>query len=142
MLKEFDVIKLQIKGKATPAPPVGPALGQRGVNIKDFCTRYNDIIKEKDPNATFSVVITVAKDKTFTFIVKEQPVSKLILQFLQLSKGSRTPGREVIAQITMQGIQNIAKKKMKDIGVQDIKSAEKVVMGTAYSMGVEVINGD
>lgn len=139
MQQGFDIIKLQIKGKATPAPPIGPALGQRGVNIREFCVRYNDALKERDLNATFSVVITVAKDKTFTFLIKEQPVSKLILQALKLSKGSKTPGRDIIARISIKDIQSIAKKKMKDIGVQKMQSAEKVVKGTAYSMGIEVI---
>ena len=142
MIQEFDIIKLQIKGKATPAPPIGPALGQRGVNINDFCNKYNDTIKGRDFSATFSVVIKVAKDKTFTFLVKEQPVSKLLLQFLKLSKGSKTPGRDIVAKIKMEDIHAIAKKKMKDIGVQEIHSAERVVIGTAHSMGIEVIKDD
>ena len=134
-----EIIKLQIKGKATPAPPIGPALGQRGVNIRDFCTKYNDAIKEKNIDAVFSVIITVAKDKTFTFLIKEQPVSKLILQALKLPKGAKAPGREALAKIGINDIRAIAKKKMHDIGVRELHPAEKVVEGTARSMGVEVV---
>jgi large subunit ribosomal protein L11 len=137
--EKFDIIKLQIKGKATPAPPVGPALGQKGVNIQKFCKLYNEINKDKDQNATFPVIIKVAKDKSFTITVKEQPVAKLLLQAVNLSKGSKEPGRTAVGKLTMREIREIAEKKMNDMGVEKIESAEKVIAGTARSMGITIV---
>lgn len=135
---KFDVIKLQIKGKASPTPPIGPALGQRGVNIQAFCRQYNDLTKDKDPNATFPVIIKIAKDKSFTITIKEQPTSRLILQAIKLQKGSKSPGREVAAKISMQEVIKIANLKLKDIGSKEITDAKNCVIGTAQSMGIEV----
>jgi large subunit ribosomal protein L11 len=135
---EFDIIKLQIKGKANPAPPIGPALGQKGVNIQAFCTQYNDLVKDKDPTATFPVIIKVAKDKSFTITIKEQPTSKLILQATKLQKGAKSPGREVAGKISMQEVTKIAELKLKDMGLNDVAAAQHCVIGTARSMGIEV----
>ena len=136
---DFEIIKLQIKGKATPAPPIGPALGQKGVNIQAFCTQYNDAIKGKDPSATFPVIIKVYKDKSFDITIKEQPTSRLILQAVKLQKGSKTPGREVVSKIEKEEIMKIAKLKLNDMGLKDISAAQHCVAGTARSMGIEVI---
>jgi large subunit ribosomal protein L11 len=136
--EKFDFVKLQIKGRATPVPPIGPALGQRGVNIQQFCKQYNDLMKDKDPSATFPVVIKIARDKSFTIIVKEQPTPKLILQAVKLSKGSKLAGRETIGKISTKEIDTIAMLKMKDMGLAKVSSARCCVIGTAKSMGIEI----
>ena len=136
--EEFTIIKLQIKGKANPAPPVGPALGQKGVNIQAFCAQYNNLVKDKDPTATFPVIIKVSKDKSFTITIKEQPTSKLILQSTKLPKGAKTPGREVAGSISMKEVTAIAQLKLKDMGLEEISAAEQCVIGTAKSMGIEI----
>ena len=134
-------IKLEIlPGKANPAPPVGPALGQKGLNIMDFCKQFNDATKSKDPNFKIPVVITAYANKSFDFIMKEPPTSSLIMKEVGLKSGAKMPGRDVVGKITKQSVENIAKIKMAEMGCYDVESASKIVCGTAYSMGVEVVN--
>ena len=139
MAKEVvGLIKLQIEaGKANPAPPVGPALGQKGVNIMDFCKRFNEKTKN-DMGKIIPVVITVFKDKSFDCVCKKPPTSFLIRQALKLKKGGKTPGRSRIATITRAQIESIAKEKMEDLNALDLEGAVKVVAGQARSMGIDV----
>ena len=139
MAKEVvGLIKLQIEaGKANPAPPVGPALGQKGVNIMDFCKRFNEKTKN-DMGKIIPVVITVYKDKSFDFVCKKPPTSFLIRQALKLKKGSKTPGRSRIATLTKEQVEGIAKEKMEDLNALNLEGAVKVVAGQARSMGIDV----
>ena len=136
MAKEITgMLKLQIEaGKANPAPPVGPALGQKGVNIMDFCKKFNDKTKDK-MGKIIPVVITVYKDKSFTFICKQPPTSFLIRQQLKLKKGARTPGRTRIATLSRAQVEAVAKEKMEDLNALDLEAAVKIVAGQARSMG-------
>jgi large subunit ribosomal protein L11 len=140
MAKEVvGLIKLQIEaGQAKPAPPVGPALGQRGVNIMDFCKKFND--KTKSLEGPIPVTIKVYKDKSFDFELKQPPVSYFILKTLGLKKGGRTPGRSVIKRITRKQIKEIAEKKMVDMNAFTIEQAMKQVEGSCRSMSIEVVN--
>ena len=139
MAKEISgIIKLQIKGgQANPAPPVGPALGQRGVNIMEFCKAFNEKTKSM-MGQPVPVVITVYKDKKFDFIIKTPPASHYIREAAKLKSGSKEPGRLVAGSITMQQAEDIAKAKMKDLNAFDIKQATKIICGSAKSMGIEV----
>tara|TARA_B110000971_G_C19934550_1_gene465703 strand:+ start:19 stop:444 length:426 start_codon:yes stop_codon:yes gene_type:complete len=139
MAKEIaGLIKLQIKGgQANPAPPVGPALGQRGVNIMEFCKAFNEKTKSM-MGQPIPVVITVYKDKKFDFITKTPPASHYIREAAKLKSGSKEPGRLVAGSITMQQAEDIAKAKMKDLNAFDIKQATKIICGSAKSMGIEV----
>ena len=139
MAKEIaGLIKLQIKGgQANPAPPVGPALGQRGVNIMEFCKAFNEKTKSM-MGQPVPVVITVYKDKKFDFITKTPPASHYIREAAKLKSGSKEPGRLVAGSITMQQAEEIAKAKMKDLNAFDIKQATKIICGSARSMGIEV----
>jgi large subunit ribosomal protein L11 len=135
-------IKLNIAAhQANPSPPVGPALGQRGLNIMDFCKRFNDECKKlnHEPGDIIPVVITYYADKTFTFITKLPPVPNLIKKALKLKSGSKTPGTQFAGEINKAQIKAIAEMKMKDMGVDDIKAAIKMVEGTCVSMGIKVI---
>ena len=128
-------IKLQIPaGKANPSPPIGPALGQHGVNIMDFCKAFNAQTQGQD--TIIPVVITVFDDRTFTFITKTPPVPVLIKQALKLDKGSSTPNVEKVGKLTSEQIEGIAKKKMPDLNCYNLEAAVKSVEGTARSMGV------
>jgi len=136
MAKEISsFIKLQIPaGKANPSPPIGPALGQHGVNIMDFCKAFNAQTQGQD--TIIPVVITVFNDRSFTFITKTPPVPVLIKQILKLDKGSATPNVEKVGTITREQIEGIAKQKMPDLNCYNLEAAVKSVAGTARSMGV------
>jgi large subunit ribosomal protein L11 len=136
--KILTQIKLQIPGgQANPAPPVGPALGQHGVNIMEFCKAFNAKTKEAN-GMTIPVVITVYSDKSFTFITKTPPVSVLILKEMGKEKGSGVPNKDKIGILTKEQVKKIAEMKMKDITANDIDAAMRTVMGTARSMGVTI----
>ena len=141
MAKEIlEFIKLQIPaGGANPSPPVGPALGQRGLNIMDFCRAFNDKTKNIEKGSPIPVVITAYKDKTFKFITKLPPVSHYLKKAAKIDKGSSTPGRELVGRVTMEDIEKIAKEKMVDLNAIDLKGAVNIVKGSAVSMGMEVI---
>jgi large subunit ribosomal protein L11 len=132
-------IKLQIPGgQANPAPPVGPALGQHGLNIMDFCKAFND--KTKDQMGTIlPVVITVYEDRTFTFIIKTPPASVLVKKALNLEKGSGEPQKDKVGEINRAQLEEIANIKMPDLNANDIDAAVKIIAGTAHSMGVTVV---
>ncbi len=131
-------IKLQIPGgKANPAPPVGPALGQHGVNIMDFCKAFNDKTKSQMDMIT-PVVITVYEDRTFTFITKTPPASVLIKKALNLASGSKMPQKDKVAKISMDVVKGIAEKKLPDLNCLSVESAISQVIGTAKSMGIEL----
>ncbi|WP_025270592.1 50S ribosomal protein L11 [Hippea sp. KM1] len=131
-------IKLQIEaGKASPAPPVGPALGQHGVNIMDFVKKFNDVTKDRIGDIV-PVVITVYADRSFDFITKTPPASSLIKKALGIEKGSSDPARQKVGKLTKQQLEEIAKVKLPDLNTDDIYKAMKIVAGTAINMGVEV----
>lgn len=131
-------IKLHVPGaQANPAPPVGPALGQHGVNIMQFCKQFNDQTKGRD-GLILPVVISVYEDRTFTFIIKSPPSSVLLKRAANLAKASGTSGKEIIGSVTPKQIEEIAKLKMKDLNTQDLASAIKIIEGTARSMGIAV----
>ena len=140
MAKEIITsIKLQVPGaQANPAPPIGPALGQHGVNIMDFCKRFNEQTKDR-PGTILPVVITVYKDKTFTFIIKTPPVAVALKKAAGLAKASSEPGRSVIGKVTRSQVLDIAREKMPDLNTVKIESAVRIVEGTARSMGLEVV---
>ncbi len=140
MAKEITgYLKLQIKGgQANPAPPVGPALGQRGINIMEFCKAFNDKTKEF-MGQPVPVVITIYKDKKFDFIIKTPPASHLIKEALKLKSGSKEPGRVSAGTITKQQLKIIAEAKMKDLNAFDIEQAIKIIAGSARSMGIQVV---
>lgn len=136
--KVVKQIKLQIEaGKATPAPPVGPALGQAGVNIKEFCDQFNNRTKAQ-AGLRIPVVITVYSDRSFTFITKSPPASVLILKELGLDKGAKTPGTQKIGKLTRKQLEKIAEIKKNDLNAGDLESAIRIIAGTCRSMGVEV----
>ncbi len=142
MAKEIlELIKLQIPaGGANPAPPVGPALGQRGLNIGDFVKQFNDRTKNLEKGAPIPVLITAYKDKKFTFVTKLPPVSHYLKKAAKIDKGSSTPGRELIGKVTLKDIEKIANEKMVDLNAINLKGAINMVKGTAVSMGMEVVN--
>ncbi len=139
MAKEISgYVKLQIKGgQANPAPPVGPALGQRGVNIMEFCKAFNEKTKSL-MGKPVPVIITVYKNKKFDFIIKSPPASYFIKEAAKLKGGSKEPGRVVAGSITKEQAKKIAKEKMKDLNAHDIEEATKIICGSARSMGIEV----
>ena len=137
--KVTAVIKLQCPaGKATPAPPVGPALGPHGVSAPMFVQQFNDRTKSMEPGLVVPVVITVYQDKTFTFILKAPPAAVLIKKAVGIDKGAANPLRDKIATLSKEKLEEIAKTKMPDINANDLEAAKKIVAGTARSMGVEV----
>ena len=136
--KLIGFIKLQIPaGQANPAPPVGPALGQHGVNIMEFCKAFNEKTKSF-LGKPVPVVITVYKDKKFDFIIKSPPASHFIKEAAKLKGGSQEPGRQIVASITKKQAEEIAKKKMEDLNANDLEQAVKIISGSARSMGIEV----
>ena len=139
MAKEIvGYVKLQIKGgQANPAPPVGPALGQRGINIMEFCKAFNEKTKSL-MGKPVPVIITVYKDKKFDFVIKSPPVSYFIKEAAKLKGGSKEPGRIIVGSITTKQAEKIAQEKMKDLNAFDLKEATKIICGSAKSMGIEV----
>jgi large subunit ribosomal protein L11 len=136
--KVAGMIKLQIEaGLANPAPPVGPALGQHGVNIMEFCKAYNAATEGQRGNVV-PVEITVYEDRSFTFITKTPPAAKLILKAAGLDKGSGVPDKEKVGSLSRQQVRSIAEQKMADLNANDLDAAEKIIAGTARSMGVTV----
>lgn len=131
-------IKLQIPaGKANPAPPVGPALGQHGLNIQEFCTQFNERTRELG-DTVVPVVISVYDDRSFTFITKTAPASELIKKAINLKKGSGVPHKEKVGALSKAKLREIAEKKMSDLNANDVDQAMKVIAGTARSMGVTI----
>ena len=140
MAKEvMTIIKLQVPaGGANPSPPVGPALGQHGLNIMDFCNAFNEKTKEVEKGLKVPVEITVFEDRTFTFITKSPPASILLKKAASIPKGSGEPNRTKVARISLEKVKEIAEMKMEDLNSNDIESAIKVISGTARSMGIEI----
>lgn len=132
------IIKLQIKGgQANPAPPVGPALGQHGLNIQEFCSRFNEATKDKMGEVT-PVEITVYEDRTYEFKLKVSPMAELIKKAIKIDKGSKEPNKNKVGKLNKEQIRQIAEKKMPDLNAASVEAAMKIVEGTARSMGVEV----
>lgn len=136
----LGLIKLQVPvGKANPAPPIGPALGQKGLNIMEFCKQFNALKFDFEPGTPIPVTIIAYKDKSFTFTTKKPPVSYLIMQEIKLAKGSSNPGKDSAGKITKAQILAVAKKKMVDMNAVDIEACAKMIAGSALSMGLEVV---
>jgi large subunit ribosomal protein L11 len=137
--KIVGFIKLQVPaGKANPSPPIGPALGQRGLNIMEFCKAFNAQTQGMEPGLVLPVVITAFADKSFTFVLKSPPASVLIKKALKLDKGSQRPNSQKVGKLTRAQVEEIAKIKMKDLTGADMDAAVRTVAGTARSMGVTV----
>ena len=137
--KVVSEIRLQIPaGAANPAPPVGPALGQAGVNIMEFCKQFNAATQAQS-GLVIPVVITVYQDRSFTFITKSPPAAILIKKALGLASGAKTPGRETVGKVTRAQLEEIARTKQEDLNARDVDAAVKVIAGTARSMGIEVV---
>jgi large subunit ribosomal protein L11 len=135
-------IKLQIEaGQASPAPPVGPALGQHNVNIMDFVRQFNDKTSKMEAGTIIPVVITVFKDRTFNFTMKSPPASFLLKKAAGIAKGSGAPNKEKVGKVTERQIEEIAKAKMQDLNAYDLDAAKKIIIGTAKNMGLEIISG-
>jgi len=136
--KIVGLIKLQVPaGKANPSPPIGPALGQRGLNIMEFCKAFN-AQTQSETGTVIPVVITVYEDRSFTFITKTPPAAVLIKQALRIGKGSGEPNREKVGTISAAQVRQIAERKLPDLNANDVEQAAKIIEGTARSMGVEV----
>ncbi len=141
MAKKIDgYIKLQVPaGQANPSPPIGPALGQRAVNIMEFCKAFNAATQGVEQGMPIPTVITVYSDRSFSFETKTPPASYLLKRAAKLNKGSQTPGRESVGRVTMTQVREIAEQKMKDLNANDIDAAAKIIAGSARSMGLEVV---
>jgi len=141
--KKIDgYIKLQVKaGEAKPSPPIGPALGQRGVNIMGFCKEFNAATQEVEKGTPLPTVITVYSDKSFSFITKTPPATFFIKKALNLKSGSKEPGKASAGTITTAQLAEIAQIKMKDLNANDIDQAVKIIAGSARSMGIQVVEG-
>ncbi|QJR12571.1 50S ribosomal protein L11 [Usitatibacter rugosus] len=137
--KVVGFIKLQVPaGKANPSPPIGPALGQRGLNIMEFCKAFNAQTQKMEPGLMLPVVITAFADKSFTFIIKTPPATVLIKKAIKLEKGSKTPHTDKVGKLTRAQAEEIAKTKMPDLTAADLNAAVRTIAGSARSMGVEV----
>ncbi|WP_448379124.1 50S ribosomal protein L11 [Fervidobacterium sp.] len=126
-------------GKATPAPPVGPALGQRGVNLMEFCKKFNAVTADK-AGLLIPVIVTVYDDRSFTFVTKTPPASFLLKRAAKINSGSQEPKRKIVGKVTRQQIREIAELKMPDLNANDIEAAMKIIEGTARSMGLEIVD--
>jgi large subunit ribosomal protein L11 len=137
--KVISMIKLQVQaGQATPSPPVGPALGQHGVNIMEFCKAFNARTQDQE-GMIIPVVITVYADRSFTFVTKTPPASILLKKAAQIAKGSGEPNREKVGKVTLDQVRDIARSKMPDLNTGDLDKAVRIIQGTARSMGLEVV---
>ena len=137
--KIVGYIKLEVPaGKANPSPPIGPALGQRGLNIMEFCKAFNAATQNLEPETPIPVTITAYADRTFTFITRTPPTSFFLKKAAKVEKGSQTPSRGTVGTVTMAQVREIAEKKMPDLNANDIEAAARMVAGTARSMGLEV----
>ncbi len=140
MKKVEGYVKLQVPaGQANPSPPIGPALGQRGLNIMEFCKQFNAATKSMEPGTPIPVIVTVYSDRSFTFVSKTPPASYYIKKAAGLESGSKTPGRAIAGKVTKKQLEEIAKHKMKDLNANDIEGAVKQLAGSARSMGLEVV---
>ncbi len=140
--KILGYIKLQVPaGSATPSPPIGPALGQRGVNIMGFCKEFNARTEKETKGTPLPTVITVYQDKSFTFVTKTPPATHYIKQAAGITSASKAPGREVAGKITRTQLREIAEKKMKDLNANDLDAATKIIEGSARAMGLNVVEG-
>ncbi|MGH1481444.1 MAG: 50S ribosomal protein L11 [Geminicoccales bacterium] len=138
--KVSGYIKLQVPaGKANPSPPIGPALGQRGLNIMEFCKAFNASTQGMEPGMPIPVVITAYQDRTFTFTTKTPPASYFLKKAAKLAKGGGTPGRDTAGKVTMAQVREIAEQKMVDLNANDIDAAAEMIKGSARSMGLEVV---
>jgi large subunit ribosomal protein L11 len=140
--KILGYIKLQVPaGSATPSPPIGPALGQRGVNIMGFCKEFNARTENVEKGTPLPTVITVYQDKSFTFVTKTPPASYYLKQVAKITSGSQKPGRDTVGKVTLTQCREIAEKKMKDLNANDLDQATKIIAGSARSMGLQVVEG-
>ena len=138
--KIVGYVKLQVPaGKANPSPPIGPALGQRGLNIMEFCKAFNASTQNLEPGMPIPVVITAYADRTFTFTTKTPPASYLLKRAAGLAKGNATPGRATSGKVTREQVRQIAEQKMQDLNANDLDAAVKMIAGSATSMGLEVV---
>ncbi len=138
--KVIGQIRLQVPaGKATPSPPIGPALGQRGLNIMEFCKKFNAETQGREPGMRVPVVITAYSDRTFTFVTKTPPATWLLMRAAGIEKGSKTPGKTSAGRVTMAQCREIAELKLKDMNANDVEAAARSIAGTARSMGLEVV---
>jgi large subunit ribosomal protein L11 len=137
--KIIGSLKLQVPaGKANPSPPIGPALGQRGLNIMEFCKAFNAATQEMEAGMPITVVITIFQDKSFTFTTKTPPASYFLKKAAGLKSGGKEPGRTVAGSVTMEQVREIAEAKMADLNANDIDAAAKIIAGSARAMGLEV----
>ncbi|GGA34094.1 50S ribosomal protein L11 [Neptunicoccus cionae] len=137
--KVAGTMKLQVKaGQANPSPPVGPALGQRGINIMEFCKAFNAKTADLEPGAPCPTVITYFVDKSFTMDIKTPPASYYLRKAAKLKSGAKLPGRETVGSVSVAQVKEIAEAKMKDLNANDIEAAMKIILGSARSMGIEV----
>jgi large subunit ribosomal protein L11 len=141
MAKKIDgYISLQVPaGQANPSPPIGPALGQRGLSIMEFCKQFNAKTKDMEPGSPIPVKITVYSDRSFTFEMRTPPASYLLKKAARIADGSREPGRTMVGSIAMAQVREVAKLKMKDLNTDDLDAAVKTIAGTARSMGLQVV---
>jgi large subunit ribosomal protein L11 len=137
--KLVGTLKLQVPaGKANPSPPVGPALGQRGINIMEFCKAFNAKTQELEAGAPCPTIISYYQDKSFTIDIKTPPASYFLKKAAKLTSGAKTPGRETVGSVTAAQVKEIAEAKMKDLNANDIEAAMQIILGSARSMGIEV----